>query len=204
MFPGHRVTKTRPFRNIDQLVPGDQVIFTVNGVRSVYVMTANQIVKPTQMEIVDPTPTPTVTLVRLPPARVGQVPLRREAGPRPGVGATLKVGPGPSDRYGRRGVPMPHMVVFRSNEGKPGYHQAEALDDAVKFVERLRNQENVTEARIFRMQEVPIEFKTYYRVEVGTGSAEPTAEARPPRSPSPTAKVEPAAAGSGRFGRFGK
>jgi sortase A len=63
VFPGHRVTKTRPFRNIDQLVPGDKAIFTVNGVRSVYVMTANQIVKPTQMEIINPTPTPTATIV---------------------------------------------------------------------------------------------------------------------------------------------
>ena len=63
VFPGHRVTKTRPFRNIDQLVPGDRAIFTVNGVRSVYVMTANQIVKPTQMEIINPTPTPTATIV---------------------------------------------------------------------------------------------------------------------------------------------
>lgn len=62
VFPGHRVTKTKPFRNIDQLVPGDQAIFTVNGVRSVYVMTGSQIVKPTQMEIVDPTPTPVATL----------------------------------------------------------------------------------------------------------------------------------------------
>jgi sortase A len=63
VFPGHRVTKTRPFRNIDQLRPGDLAIFTVNGVRSTYVMTANQIVKPTQMEIIDPTPTPTATIV---------------------------------------------------------------------------------------------------------------------------------------------
>ncbi|MEY2476663.1 MAG: sortase [Actinomycetota bacterium] len=63
VFPGHRVTKTRPFRNIDQLRPGDLAIFTVNGVRSTYVMTGNQIVKPTQMEIIDPTPTPTATIV---------------------------------------------------------------------------------------------------------------------------------------------
>lgn len=62
VFPGHRVTKTRPFRNIDQLVPGDKAIFTVNGVRSVYVMTGSQIVKPTQMEITDPTPTPVATI----------------------------------------------------------------------------------------------------------------------------------------------
>lgn len=98
-------------------------------------------------------------------------------------------------------VPMPHMVVFRSTEGKPGYHQADALEDAVKFVERLRNQENVTEARIFRMQEVPIEFKTYYRVEVNASSEAPEAPAADDEGDAPT---EGAAAGAGRFSRFGK
>jgi hypothetical protein len=93
---------------------------------------------------------------------------------------------------------MPHMVVFRSTEGKPGYHQADALDDAVKFVERLRNQENVTEARIFRMEEVPIEFKTYYRVEIGAPS-----EAAPQTDEADDdSSAEPVPAGSGRFGRF--
>jgi hypothetical protein len=99
---------------------------------------------------------------------------------------------------------MAHMVVFRSNEGKPGYHQTEALDDAVKFVERLRNIENVTEARIFQLQEVPIEFKTYYRVEVGSGSAEATADGASVEGADPDGDDEPAAAGTGRFGRFGK
>jgi sortase A len=62
VFPGHRVTHTHPFRNIDKLVPGDQAIFTVNGVRSVYVVTGSLIVKPTQMEIIEQTPTPTATI----------------------------------------------------------------------------------------------------------------------------------------------
>ena len=100
---------------------------------------------------------------------------------------------------------MPHMVVFRSTEGKPGYHQAEALEEAVRFVERLRNQEQVTEARIFRMQEVPIEFKTYYRVEVGAGDEQPPAA--PPESDTADgddAEQAAAAAAGGRFGRFGK
>jgi hypothetical protein len=93
------------------------------------------------------------------------------------------------------------MVVFRSTEGRPGYHQADQLDDAVRFVERLRNQENVTEARIFQMQEVPIEFRTYYKVEVAPAVEAPVAEdAGEPEEPP----GEPAAAGSGRFGRFGK
>ena len=78
---------------------------------------------------------------------------------------------------------MPHMVIFRSAEGKPGYHQAESLDEAVRFVEHLRNQEGVSETHIFRMQEVPIEFKTYYKVEVG--SDEPTAAPAPEVTPAP-------------------
>ena len=62
VFAGHRVTHSRPFRNIDQLVPGDQVVFTVNGVRSMYTMTGSEIVTPDALRIVDPTPTPTATL----------------------------------------------------------------------------------------------------------------------------------------------
>jgi hypothetical protein len=63
-----------------------------------------------------------------------------------------------------------HMVIFRSPEGKPGYHQAEGLDAAMRFAEMLRNQEQVTDARIFRMDEVPIEFRTYYRVEMASAA----------------------------------
>ena len=62
VFAGHRVTKTRPFRNIDQLVPGDEVVFTVDGVRSVYAVTGSKVVLPTAMEIVNPTPEATGTL----------------------------------------------------------------------------------------------------------------------------------------------
>ena len=74
---------------------------------------------------------------------------------------------------------MTHMVIFRSPEGKPGYHQSEGLDEAMRFAEMLRNQEQVTDARIFRMDEVPIEFKTYYRVEMVAESADQTAASTP-------------------------
>lgn len=88
------------------------------------------------------------------------------------------------------------MVIFRSADGKPGYHQAETLEEAVAFVERLRNEDQVADARVFRMEEVPIEFKVYYRVEVAgaavaaavpvedAGGAEPGADraAAPSRS----------------------
>ena len=70
---------------------------------------------------------------------------------------------------------MPHMVVFRTNEGKQGYHRAETLDEAVRFVEHLRNNEQVAEAKVYRMEEVPIEFKVMYKVEVaGSAGSAPT------------------------------
>jgi len=96
---------------------------------------------------------------------------------------------------------MSHMVIFRTAEGKPGYHQSENLDEAVRFVEHLRNSENVPEARIFRMQEVPIEFKTYVRVEVAGVEDAPAAVAPAPvaaatvaAGPAPVAPVGSAGA----------
>jgi hypothetical protein len=80
------------------------------------------------------------------------------------------------------------MVIFRRPDGKPGYHQADGVDDAIRFVEMLRNQEKVTDARIFRMEEVPIEIRTYYKVEV-VGE-------EPERPEVPLAPVPPAVANS--------
>lgn len=62
VFAGHRVTHSRPFRNIDQLVAGDEVIFTIEGVRSTYVVTGSEVVTPKAMHIVNQGPTPTATL----------------------------------------------------------------------------------------------------------------------------------------------
>jgi sortase A len=62
VFAGHRVTHSHPFRNIDQLVAGDDVFFTVAGVRTHYVVTGHEVVAPSALRIVEPTPTPTGTL----------------------------------------------------------------------------------------------------------------------------------------------
>jgi sortase A len=62
VFAGHRVTHSHPFRRIDELVPGDEIFFTVAGVRSRYVVNVHEIVAPNRLDIVDPTPTPTATL----------------------------------------------------------------------------------------------------------------------------------------------
>lgn len=63
-----------------------------------------------------------------------------------------------------------YMVIFTSAEGRAGYHHAEELDEAVKFVERMRNGEGVTDARVFRMTEIPLEVRTYYKVELASSS----------------------------------
>ncbi len=92
---------------------------------------------------------------------------------------------------------MSHMVMFRSAEGRPGYHQTESLDEAIGFVEHLRNQEQVPEARIFRMEEIPIAVKTYYKVEV---SPVPSRKAPVPSAsaatPAPGAPSSEGVAGS--------
>jgi sortase A len=62
VFPGHRVTHTHPFLNIDLLSPGDQIVFHMPGRDCVYKVTGTQIVLPTALYITDPTPTATVTI----------------------------------------------------------------------------------------------------------------------------------------------
>jgi hypothetical protein len=123
------------------------------------------------------------------------------------------------------------MVIYRGADGKPGYHQAEALNDAVRFVEGLRNDEGVEHARIFRLDEVTFEFRPYFRVEIGDETPapvdasaaaavatavaaepvadEPVADATPVEDPWPEDEQltpEPAGNGAsvGRRGLFGR
>ncbi len=62
VFAGHRVTHTRPFLDIDLLVPGDQIIFRMPNGTFTYEITGSQVVSPKDVHIVDPTPDATVTL----------------------------------------------------------------------------------------------------------------------------------------------
>ena len=62
VFAGHRVTHTHPFRNLDQLVPGDEIQFVMPDGTYTYRMTQQQIVDPNDTWIVNPTPTATLTL----------------------------------------------------------------------------------------------------------------------------------------------
>jgi sortase A len=63
VLPGHRVTHSHPFRDLDQLAPGDEISFVTADGAFTYVVTETLIVLPTDMWVTDPTPTPTVTLI---------------------------------------------------------------------------------------------------------------------------------------------
>jgi len=59
---GHRTSYGRVFRDIDDLVPGDEVIFTTLEGRFRYLVTGTTIVMPDALYIIEQTETPTATL----------------------------------------------------------------------------------------------------------------------------------------------
>ena len=94
---------------------------------------------------------------------------------------------------------MSFMVIYRSPEGQPVYHQMESLEEAARHVEHLRNAGQGGDARIFRMQEIPIEVKTYYKVELPAEAPDAPAAAAAPApapaaAPAAAAPAQPAAA----------
>ena len=89
---------------------------------------------------------------------------------------------------------MSHMVIYRSVEGQPVFHQVESLEDAARHVETLRNAGQGDDARIFARKEVKIEVKTYYRVEVAADEAAPAAPAKPAVAADLSADAAPAPA----------
>ena len=62
VIAGHRTSHNKVFRNIDQLAPGDEVIFTTSEGEFVYVVRETIVVKPDAMYIIDQTREATATL----------------------------------------------------------------------------------------------------------------------------------------------
>lgn len=93
---------------------------------------------------------------------------------------------------------MSHMVIFQTPDGNPGYNQFESLEEAVRFVEKLRNEQSVETARMFALEEVKFDYRPYYRVEVSAlGPAGSSTQTTPPidlvqqRPPAPQAPLAP-------------
>jgi hypothetical protein len=98
-----------------------------------------------------------------------------------------------------------HVVFFPAPDGTPAFRRLATVDDAARFVEHLRNVENVSEASVHTLTEVPLSFKTWYRVEIPnseegaenahsdsaqTDSAESPAESTAESSAAPTTIAE--------------
>jgi sortase A len=59
---GHRTSHDRPFRDVDRLVPGDEIIYTTVDGRFVYRVTGTEVVTPDRIDIITQTPAYTTTL----------------------------------------------------------------------------------------------------------------------------------------------
>ena len=86
---------------------------------------------------------------------------------------------------------MEHVVFFPAQDGTPAFRRFAGLEDAVRFVEHLRNVENVGGASVHSLTEVPLSFKAWYRVELPATAEHETASASAD-APADAAPVEPA------------
>lgn len=63
VLSGHNDVFGEVFRNLDRLQPGDTVILFTSQRQYTYVITGTKVVAPTAVEVMDPTPNATVTLI---------------------------------------------------------------------------------------------------------------------------------------------
>ncbi len=89
---------------------------------------------------------------------------------------------------------MPFMVIFRRSDGTSGFEQADAIDEAALFVERLRNNDGIEDdIRIYRMEEISFAFRPYYKVELGMpekqSAGTPPPDVAPASGPAPEEPV---------------
>ncbi|MEO5842543.1 MAG: hypothetical protein ABIQ73_03930 [Acidimicrobiales bacterium] len=81
---------------------------------------------------------------------------------------------------------MSYMVQYTGLDGSAAFGRCEELNDAVAEVERLRNEQSIDSAQIYRLEEVKFEIKPYFRVELpataGVTEPAPPIVAPPPAS----------------------
>jgi hypothetical protein len=72
------------------------------------------------------------------------------------------------------------MVLYTGLDGRGAFGRCEELSEAVAEVERLRNDQDIEDAQIFRLEEVKFQIKPYFRVELPRLT-------EPPPVPAPSA-----------------
>ncbi len=63
MLSGHNDIFGEVFRNLDRLKPGDPVIIYTDQRAYTYIVVNSQVVEPTQVDVMDPSSQPTITLI---------------------------------------------------------------------------------------------------------------------------------------------
>ena len=81
---------------------------------------------------------------------------------------------------------MEHVVFYPGPDATPAFRRFAALEEAVRFVEHLRNAEDVSEVSVHALSPVPVAFRAYYKVEVPV-----TDMPAPVRAELPVQAVEP-------------
>ena len=84
---------------------------------------------------------------------------------------------------------MEHVVFFPTPEGAPAFRRVPSLEEAVRVVEHLRNVDGIAEVSVHALTEVPLVFRTWYRVEIPTEVAR-TAPVQSPLAGAPVVQVQ--------------
>jgi hypothetical protein len=85
-----------------------------------------------------------------------------------------------------------HVVFFPAADGSPAFRRLASLSEAVDFVEHLRNEQDVSEVSVHALSEVPLAFRTVYRVEVAGAVPAPATPVEGPVE-APAAEAAPVA-----------
>jgi hypothetical protein len=84
---------------------------------------------------------------------------------------------------------MEHVVFYPAATGVPAFRRVSSLDEAVNFVEHLRNVENITDFSVHELAPVQLSFRAYYHAHVPAAAGDesaPVAEvAAPDEAPAP-------------------
>lgn len=86
---------------------------------------------------------------------------------------------------------MEHVVFYPGADAAPAFRRFASLEEAVRFVEHLRNVEGVAEVSVHALSEVPVAFRAYYRVEVPDAPPAPSGLAAVPVPAPPADAAEP-------------
>ena len=88
---------------------------------------------------------------------------------------------------------MSHIVIHNNSDYVAQYRQFDDVQDAVTYLEQLHNTDGVKGARLFAMQEVTFEVKSYVKIELGSAGAV-TPPAAPVSAPAPARAEAPVVA----------